>query len=29
MQNVHLLLGAQCSRYSARVRSYLIKKRIP
>ena len=29
MQNVDLLLGAQCSRYSARVRSYLIKKRIP
>ena len=29
MQNVHLLLGAICSRYSARVRSYLIKKRIP
>jgi glutathione S-transferase len=28
MQNVPLLLGAQCSRYSARVRSYLIKKRI-
>jgi glutathione S-transferase len=28
MQNVHLLLGAICSRYSARVRSYLIKKRI-
>lgn len=28
MQNVHLLLGAQCSRYSARVRSYLIKKNI-
>jgi glutathione S-transferase len=28
MQNVSLLLGAQCSRYSARVRSYLIKKRI-
>src|SRR5512137_688481 len=29
MQNVDLLLGAQCSRYSARVRSYLIKKGIP
>ena len=29
MQNVPLLLGAQCSRYSARVRSYLIKKDIP
>jgi glutathione S-transferase len=29
MQNVDLLLGAQCSRFSARVRSYLIKKRIP
>ena len=29
MQKVDLLLGAQCSRYSARVRSYLIKKRIP
>ena len=29
MQNVPLLLGAQCSRYSARVRSYLIKKGIP
>jgi glutathione S-transferase len=28
MQNVPLLLGAQCSRYSARVRSYFIKKRI-
>lgn len=28
MQNVPLLLGAQCSRYSARVRSYLIKKNI-
>jgi glutathione S-transferase len=28
MQNVPLLLGALCSRYSARVRSYLIKKRI-
>jgi glutathione S-transferase len=28
MPNVPLLLGAQCSRYSARVRSYLIKKRI-
>ena len=28
MQNVPLLLGAQCSRYSARVRSYLIKKGI-
>ena len=28
MQNVHLLLGAQCSRYSARVRSYLIKNGI-
>jgi len=28
MQNVPVLLGAQCSRYSARVRSYLIKKRI-
>jgi glutathione S-transferase len=28
MQNVPLLLGAFCSRYSARVRSYLIKKRI-
>ncbi len=28
MQNVPLLLGAQCSRYSARVRSYLIKKDI-
>jgi glutathione S-transferase len=28
MQNVPLLLGAQCSRYSARVRSYLVKKRI-
>lgn len=27
-QNVHLLLGALCSRYSARVRSYLLKKRI-
>ena len=27
MQNVHMLLGAICSRY-ARVRSYLIKKRI-
>lgn len=26
MQNVPLLYGAQCSRYSARVRSYLIKK---
>src|SRR5664279_221039 len=29
MQNVPLLLGAQCSRYSARARSYLIKKGIP
>lgn len=29
MQNVDLLLGALCSRYSARVRSYLIKKQIP
>ncbi len=28
MPNVPVLLGAQCSRYSARVRSYLIKKRI-
>ncbi len=28
MQNAPLLLGAACSRYSARVRSYLIKKRI-
>jgi glutathione S-transferase len=28
MPNVPLLLGAQCSRYSARVRSYFIKKRI-
>jgi glutathione S-transferase len=28
MPNVPLLLGAQCSRYSARVRSYLIKKGI-
>ena len=28
MQNVPLLFGAQCSRYSARVRSYLIKKGI-
>jgi glutathione S-transferase len=28
VQNVPLLLGAQCSRYSARVRSYFIKKRI-
>lgn len=28
MQNVPLLLGAVCSRYSARVRSYLVKKRI-
>jgi glutathione S-transferase len=26
MQNAYLLLGARCSRYSARVRSYLIKK---
>jgi glutathione S-transferase len=28
MHNTHLLLGAVCSRYSARVRSYLIKKGI-
>ncbi|MCC7042172.1 MAG: glutathione S-transferase family protein [Burkholderiales bacterium] len=28
MPNVPVLLGAQCSRYSARVRSYLIKKGI-
>ena len=28
MQNVHMLLGARCSRYSARVRSYLVKKDI-
>lgn len=28
MPNVPVLLGAQCSRYSARVRSYLVKKGI-
>ena len=28
MHNVNLLLGAQCSRYSARVRSYLVKNGI-
>jgi glutathione S-transferase len=29
VQNVHLLIGAQCSRYSARARSYLVKKGVP